>query len=58
MPVKWSAVKLSEAIDMVEGYVDQAVEPLEQALLVAEEAKRLTTCLAKEDCPAGREWGR
>ncbi len=55
MPVKWSAVKLSEAIGMVEGYVDQAVEPLEQALLVAEEAKRLTTCLAKEDCPAGRE---
>ncbi len=35
MPIKWSALKVSEAMDMVEEFVDQATEPLEQARLVA-----------------------
>ncbi|MBA7697432.1 hypothetical protein ES703_106097 [subsurface metagenome] len=29
MPIKWSALKVNETIDMVEEFVDQAVEPLE-----------------------------
>ncbi|MEN8614776.1 hypothetical protein ABFB09_05795 [Dehalogenimonas sp. THU2] len=35
MPIKWSALKVSEAMDMVEEFIDQAAEPLEQARLVA-----------------------
>ena len=31
MPIKWSPLMVSEAMDMVEEYVNQAVEPLEQA---------------------------
>ena len=42
MPVKWSALKVSEAMDMVEEYVNQAVEPLEQARIVATEARNIT----------------
>jgi len=41
MPVKWSALKVSEAMDMVEEFVDQAVEPLEQARIVAREARNI-----------------
>jgi len=41
MPIKWSALKVSEAMDMVEEYIDQAVEPLEQARIVAQEAKNI-----------------
>ena len=41
MPVKWSALKVSEAMDMVEEFVDQAVEPLEQARIVAQEARNI-----------------
>jgi len=41
MPVKWSAQKVSEAMDMVEEFVGQAVEPLEQARIVAREARNI-----------------
>ena len=41
MPIKWSALKVSEAADMLEGYVKQAAEPLEQARLVAREARKI-----------------
>ena len=41
MPIKWSALRVSEAMDMVVEYVDQAAEPLEQAKLVANEARNI-----------------
>jgi len=41
MPVKWSALKVNDAMDMVEEYVNQAVEPLEQARIVAREARNI-----------------
>jgi len=34
MPIKWSALRVNEAMDMVEELVNQAVEPLEQAKIV------------------------
>ena len=42
MPIKWSSVRVVEAMDMAEEYVSQAIEPLEQALLVGEEAAKIT----------------
>jgi len=41
MPIKWSGLRVIEAMDMVEEFVSQAIEPLEQALLVAEEAANI-----------------
>ena len=41
MPIKWSALKVNEAMDMVEEYVNQAVEPMEQARIVAREARNI-----------------
>ncbi|MFC1989601.1 hypothetical protein ACFLVW_03430 [Chloroflexota bacterium] len=41
MPIKWSALRVSEAMDMVEEFVNQAVEPLEQAKIVANEARNI-----------------
>ena len=41
MPIKWSALKVSEAAGMIEEYVNQAAEPLEQARIVAREAKNI-----------------
>ncbi len=41
MPIKWSAVKVSEAMDMVEEFVGQAAKPLEQAKIVANEARNI-----------------
>ena len=41
MPVKWSALMVNEAMDMVEEYVDQVVEPLKQARIVASEARNI-----------------
>ena len=41
MPIKWSALRVSEAMDMVEDYISQAEEPLEQAKLVANEARTI-----------------
>ena len=42
MPVKWSALKVNEAMDMVEEFVDQVVEPLEQARIAASEARNIS----------------
>jgi len=41
MPIRWSSLKVSEAADMIEGYILEAAEPLEQAKIVAEEARRI-----------------
>jgi hypothetical protein len=41
LPIRWSALKVSEAMDMVDGYVIQATEPLEQARLMLHEARRI-----------------
>ncbi len=41
MPIKWSPLTVSEAMNMVEEYVNQAVEPLEQIRIVAREARSI-----------------
>ena len=41
MPIRWSALKVSEAAGMIEEYLNQAVEPLEQAMIVAREARKI-----------------
>ena len=41
MPIKWSALMISEAMDMVEEFVNQAGDPLEQAKIVANEARKI-----------------
>ena len=41
MPIKWSPLRVSEAMDMVEEFVNQAAEPLEQAKIVANEARKI-----------------
>jgi len=41
MPIKWSALKVSEAMDMAEGFANQAKEPLDQALVVAKAARKI-----------------
>ena len=41
MPIKWSALMVSEAMDMVEEFVNQAADPLEQAKIVANEARNI-----------------
>ena len=41
MPIKWSGLRVIEAMDMAEEHVSHAIEPLEQALLVAEEAAKI-----------------
>ncbi len=41
MPIKWSALKVSDAADMIEEYVKQAAKPLEQARIVALEARKI-----------------
>ena len=41
MPIKWSALRVNEAMAMVEEFVNQAVEPLEQAKIVVNEARNI-----------------
>jgi len=41
VPIKWSALRVSEAMDMAEGFVNQSAEPLEQAKIVANEARNI-----------------
>jgi hypothetical protein len=41
LPIKWSALRVSEAMDMVEEFVNQAALPLEQANIVANEARNI-----------------
>jgi hypothetical protein len=38
MPIRWSPLKVNEAMDMVEAHINLAIEPLEQARLTAREA--------------------
>jgi len=39
--IRWSALKVSETADMIEEIFNQAVEPLEQARIIAREARNL-----------------
>ena len=41
MPIKWSALRVSEAMDIVEEFINQAAEPLGQAKLVTSEARNI-----------------
>jgi len=41
VPIRWSALRVSEAMDMVEELINQADEPLEQAKIVANEARNI-----------------
>ena len=41
MPIKWSALRVSEAMDMAEEFVNEAAGPLEQAKIVAIEARKI-----------------
>ena len=41
MPIRWSALKVKEAADMIEECVNQAAEPLEQIRVVVQEARRI-----------------
>jgi len=41
LPIKWSALKVSEAADKIEEHFNQAVEPLEKARIAAREALKL-----------------
>ena len=41
MPIKWSAVKVSQAVDLIEMYVNQAAGPLESARAAAREATQI-----------------
>jgi len=41
VPIRWSALKVSEASDRIEEHFNQAIEPLEQARTVAQEARRI-----------------
>ena len=41
MPIKWSALRVSEAMDMMEEFISQADEPLDQAKIVANEARNI-----------------
>lgn len=41
MPIKWSALKVSLAADMVEGYLNEAVPHLESVLEIARKALKI-----------------
>ena len=41
MPIRWSALRVSEAMDMVDEFVGQAAEPMEQAKIVVNEARNI-----------------
>jgi len=41
MPIRWSTLKVSEAADMMEEFINQAAEPLEQVRIVAREARKI-----------------
>ncbi len=41
MPIKWSALQVSEAMDMVEEFVNETVEPLEKAKIVVAETLKI-----------------
>jgi hypothetical protein len=41
MPIRWSPLKVAEAMDMLEDCINQAVEPLEQARIIARKARNI-----------------
>jgi len=41
MPIRWSALQVSEAMDMVEEYYSQVIEPMEQAEIVVRQARKI-----------------
>ena len=41
MPIRWSALRVTEAMDMVEEFVNEADQPLEQAKIVARETRNI-----------------
>jgi hypothetical protein len=41
VPIKWSALKVSEAANRIEELINRAAEPLEQARIVALEARKI-----------------
>ena len=41
MPIRWNTLKVTESADMVEDFLNQAVEPLECARNVAREALKI-----------------
>lgn len=41
MPIKWSALLVSDAMDMDEEFLNKAADPLEQAKIVANEARKI-----------------
>ena len=41
MPIKWSAIKMSEAMDMAEEFIRDADLPLQQAKIIATEARSI-----------------
>jgi hypothetical protein len=41
MPIRWNPLKVAEAMDMLEDCINQAVEPLEQARIIAREARNI-----------------
>lgn len=41
MPIRWSAVKVQEAADQIDFYIDQATAPLEKAMITAEDARKI-----------------
>lgn len=41
MPIKWSAVKVSEAMDMAEEFINEADLPLGQAEIIATQARKI-----------------
>ena len=51
--IKWSVVQVSEAMDMVEGFIRDADLPLSQASIVANEARRIA--YLRECCGQGTE---
>lgn len=54
MPIRWSALKVSEAADMMEEFIKQAAEPLEQVRIVAREARKLPNLPQYIDWEFGR----
>jgi hypothetical protein len=41
VPIKWSALKLRQAADNIEALIERAAEPLQQAKVVAQEARQI-----------------
>jgi phage-related protein len=54
MPIRWSPLRVAEAMDMLEDCVNQAVEPLEQARIVAQEALEIPNLPQYVDQHIGR----